>query len=100
MWLITCIVQTWNLAGHAVRQAIPIGINDALDDAYYGHLIDSWRDRALHPGMHPRGPDELELRRSAFWLAYILDIQCVHSIAHNHLALTPILLPRSSRFLS
>lgn len=73
-------IDVWNLAGHALRQAITIGINDALDDGYHGHLIDSWRDRALHPGTDQRGPEELELRRSAFWLAYILDIQCVSCV--------------------
>lgn len=63
------------MAGLAVRQVIPIGLNDAHDDAYYGHLIDSWRDRALHPGTHPRGPEEIDVRRSVFWLSFMLDIQ-------------------------
>lgn len=67
--------QTWNLAGWAVRQTLPIGLNNTATeshftnpsppssslhttssqnggpslDVHHGHLIDSWRDRTLRP---------------------------------------------------
>lgn len=60
-----------------MRQVLPIGLNDAADDAHHGHIIDSWRDRALVPGAHPRGPEAVEMRRAVFWLSLTLDIQYV-----------------------